>query len=94
MATSNEQRIATKAVEGYVSDHLAGAAAAIQLAERCRARNPASELGDELQGLLAEIEEDKRVLERVLEAAGGSPKPIKRASALGVELLANLRGGG
>jgi hypothetical protein len=91
MATSNKQGIATNAVEGYVSDHLAGAAAAIQLAERCRARNPASELGYELQGLLAEIEEDLRVLERVLRAAGGSPKPIKRASALGVELLANLR---
>lgn len=79
------------AVEGYVSDHLAGAAAAIQLAERCRTRDPASELGHELQGLLGDIEEDKRVLERVLEAAGGSPQPIKRASALGMELLANLR---
>jgi hypothetical protein len=79
------------AIEGYVSDHLAGAAAAIQLAERCRTRDPASELGHELQGLLGDIEDDKRFLERVLEAAGGSPKPIKRASALGMELLANLR---
>jgi hypothetical protein len=78
-------------IEGYVSDHLAGAAAAIQLAERCRTRDPASELGHELQGLLGDIEEDRRVLERVLEAAGGSPRPIKRASALGMELLANLR---
>ena len=79
------------AIEGYVSDHLAGAAAAIQLAERCRTRDPASELGHELQGLLGDIEEDRRVLERVLEAAGGSPRLIKRASALGMELLANLR---
>ena len=79
------------AVEGYLSDHLAGASAAIQLVERCRARAPGSELGQELQRLLSDIEEDKRVLERVLEASGGSPNPIKRASALGMEFLANLR---
>jgi hypothetical protein len=34
---------------GYLNDHLAGAAAAIQLAERCRAREPQSELGRVLQ---------------------------------------------
>jgi hypothetical protein len=79
------------AVEGYLSDHLAGAAAAIQLLERCVARDPDSGPGQELQALLGDIEDDKRVLERVLEAAGGSPKPFKRASALGMELLANFR---
>ena len=34
---------------GYLNDHLAGAAAGIQLAERCRDRDPDSELGHVLQ---------------------------------------------
>jgi hypothetical protein len=76
---------------GYLNDHLAGAAAAIQLAERCRAREPQSELGRVLQALLSEIEEDRAILQRVITTLGGSANPVKRASAVGMERLGSLR---
>ena len=76
---------------GYLNDHLAGAAAALQHIDRMRAREPESELGHVLQALRGEIEEDRVVLERVIAALGGSTNPVKRAGALGAEMLASLR---
>ena len=76
---------------GYLDDHLAGAAAGIQLAERCRDRDPESELGHVLHALLIEIQHDREVLERVIRVLGGSPNTIKRATALGAERMSSLR---
>jgi hypothetical protein len=76
---------------GYLNDHLAGAAAGIQLAERCRDRDPESELGQMLQVLLLEIRHDRGVLERVISVLGGSPDTIKRGAALGAERVSSLR---
>jgi hypothetical protein len=76
---------------GYLNDHLAGAAAAIQHIERMRGREPESELGHVLQALRGEIEEDRDVLERIVVALGGSANPVKRAGALGAEILASVR---
>ena len=76
---------------GYLHDHLAGAAAGIQLAERCRDRDPGSELGLVLKALVPEIEQDKEVLERVIRVLGGSPHRVKRATALGAERIGSLR---
>ena len=76
---------------GYLNDHLAGAAAGIQLAERCRHRDPESELGHVLQALLLEIRRDRELLERVIRVLGGSPGTIKRATALGAERMSSLR---
>ena len=76
---------------GYLNDHLAGAAAGIQLVERCRERDPESELGQMLQILLLEIRHDRDVLERVIRVLGGSPDTIKRGAALGAERVSSLR---
>jgi hypothetical protein len=76
---------------GYLNDHLAGAAAALQHVDRMRARDPESELGHVLQSLRGEVEEDRHALERVIAALGGSGNPVKRAGALGAEMLASLR---
>lgn len=76
---------------GYLNDHLAGAAAGIQLAERCHDRDPESELGHVLQALLLEIRHDREVLERVIRVLEGSPDTIKRATALGAERISSLR---
>ena len=78
-------------LEGYLNDHLAGSAAAIQLTERCRDRDPESDLGQVLQSLRGEIEEDRAVLERVIIALGGAPNRVKHAGALAIERLAGLR---
>ncbi len=76
---------------GYLNDHLAGASAAIQLAERCRDRDPGSELGLVLQALVSEIERDREVLERVIRVLGGAPDRMKRGMALGAERIGSLR---
>jgi len=76
---------------GYLNDHLSGAAAAIRLAERCRAREPHSELGGVLGALISEIEEDRGLLQRIITALGGSANPVKRARAVGMERLGSLR---
>ena len=76
---------------GYLNDHLAGAAAAIQHLDRIRGREPETELGHVLQALRLEIAQDRAVLERVVTAVGGTPNPVKRAGALGAEMLASLR---
>ena len=78
-------------LDGYLNDHLAGAEAAIQLVERCRAREPDNPLGHLLQALIVDIREDLKDLEAVVRALGIQPNRVKRASAQGLELLASLR---
>lgn len=78
-------------LDGYLNDHLAGSAAALQLVERLRARDPESELGFVLEALRGDIEEDHAVLDGVLATLGGTANPAKRAGALGAEVLVNLR---
>jgi hypothetical protein len=78
-------------LDGYLNDHLAGAAAAIQLAERFQAREGDTALGRVLHALVVGIREDREDLDHVVQALGGQPKPVKRAGALGLELLASLR---
>ena len=91
MASRIEGELLMSGLDGYLNDHLAGAAAAIKLVERCRAREPDTDLGHVLQALLGEIEEDRGVLRRVIGALGGSANPLKRAGAVGVERLGSLR---
>jgi hypothetical protein len=78
-------------LSAYLNDHLAGSAAAIQLANRCREQQRDSELGRYLRDLVGEIEEDRHMLERVMTAVGAQNNPVKRAGALGVELLTRLK---
>jgi hypothetical protein len=79
-------------LDPYLNDHLAGSVAAVRLAERFRDREPDTELGRLLSELIVEIEEDRDVLLDVMERVGASRNPVKRAGALGAELLTSLRG--
>jgi hypothetical protein len=74
----------------YLNDHLAGAAAAIQLATRGRARGADGALGRHLEQLLGEIEEDRTTLRGVMARVGVSPNPVKLTGARGIELLTSL----
>jgi hypothetical protein len=79
-------------LDPYLNDHLAGSVAAIRLAERFRDREPGTALGNLLGELIADIEEDRDVLLDVMDRVGASRNPVKRAGALGAELLTSLRG--
>ena len=55
---------ADHALSAYLNDHLAGSAAGVQLAKRCRDAHEGSDLAQHLAALVGEIEEDRRLLER------------------------------
>jgi hypothetical protein len=50
----------------YLNDHLAGATAGVELVRRARGQNEGTELGRYLDGLAAEIEEDRETLEDIM----------------------------
>ena len=66
----------------YLHDHLAGAAAAIDLLEALRDEYQGEPLGSFAAGLLADIVEDEAVLRRrVTESTGASRGALKQAAA-------------
>jgi uncharacterized protein YlxW (UPF0749 family) len=78
-------------LSAYLNDHLAGSAAAIQLAKRCQEQHRDSELGRHLWDLVSEIEEDRQALERVMTAVGAQTNRVKQAGALSVEVLTRVK---
>lgn len=76
----------------YLGDHLAGSEAAIRLVGRYAEREPDSPLGVLMTDLLEEIEQDRRVLRDLMARIGASPSPMKKAGAIGAELVSSLRG--
>jgi hypothetical protein len=82
---------ANPALSAYLNDHLAGAAAGVQLAKRCMEAHEGTELGRYVGDLVGHIEEDRRVLERVMARVGARSNPVKQAGALGAELLTRLK---
>ena len=82
---------ADPALSAYLNDHLAGSAAGVRLAKRCREAHGGSDLGRYLGNLVGEIEEDRRVLERVMTQVGAQSNPVKQAGALGAEFLTRLK---
>ena len=79
------------ALSAYLNDHLAGSAAGLQLAKRCREVHGSSDLGRYLADLVGEIEEDRRVLARVMARVGARSSTVKQAGALGAEFLTRLK---
>lgn len=75
----------------YLDDHLAGSSGAVRLAERLRDRDPAGELGRVLDELIAEIEQDRATLRRIMDLMGATPSTVKRTGAVAAELLGSLR---
>lgn len=82
---------ADQALSAYLNDHLAGSAAGVQLAKRCRDAHEGSDLAQYLGALVGEIEEDRRLLERVMNRVGAQTNLVKQAGALGAELLTRLK---
>jgi hypothetical protein len=75
----------------YLNDHLAGAAAGEALARRCLANNRGSVLGAFLEGLVTEIEEDRRSLEGIMERLQVARSPWKGPAARLAEKAGGLK---
>ena len=80
----------------YLHDHYSGSTFAIELLKGLReqhagephAGEPLSEFAD---GLMVEIEEDRKVLQRIIDRAGGEPAALKEAAAWLSERLSRFK---
>jgi len=76
----------------YLNDHLAGATLGVELARRLRSSNQGdAEFGAPLAQLCAEIEEDQKTLEHLMEQLGVGRDPVKPALAKAAEKLGRLK---
>jgi len=76
MASDPDSRLAI-----YLNDHLAGSTVGVELARRARGGNSGSELGQLLDRLVREIEEDRETLGSVIDAVGARRDRLKQAAA-------------
>jgi hypothetical protein len=75
----------------YLNDHLAGARFALDMLERLRDGHPDDDTQRFAGKMHAEIEEDRKVLERLAETVGGGGNIVKDASAWFVEKASRLK---
>jgi hypothetical protein len=75
----------------YLNDHVGGATAGRDLAEKIASDNEATELGSFMSGVLAAIEEDRASLEDVMRRAGVEKATVKQAAGRLTEKLGRLR---
>jgi hypothetical protein len=78
----------------YLNDHLAGATAVVELAERAAKNNEGTELGDFLTGLAREIDLDRDELQRLMGELDVSRNAIKAAGAYLFEKLSQMKANG
>ena len=67
----------------YLNDHLAGSTVGVELARRARGANEGTELGQLLERLVREIEEDRDTLGAVMDAVGAGPRPLQEGRGVG-----------
>ena len=80
-----------KELQSYLNDHLAGAAAALELIENLREQHEDEPLGDFFGSLKAEIEADKGVLREVMGYLGIEESTLRQTGAWAAEKIARAR---
>jgi hypothetical protein len=80
-----------EALAAYLNDHLAGAAAGIELAEKLRGNNQGTELGQVMATLHADISEDRDALEELMRHLDLDRHPVKEAAGWMLEKVSRLR---
>jgi len=75
----------------YLHDHLAGSSFAVELLEFLRDQHAGQRLGDSAAAILAEVEEDRKVLQEIIGRVGNHVPILKEASAWVGEKLSELK---
>ena len=83
-----------KAMDVYLNDHLAGAMLGSDLAEQIRSRNRDTPLGELMQTLAPQIEEDRQTLIGLMARMDTSKDPVKQAGAWVTEKASRVKFGG
>ena len=81
----------TRRLDVYLNDHLAGAMGGIELCRRALRENSGTDLGAFLEGLLAEILEDRRVLEDVAARLDSDRSRFMPAAVWALEKAGRLK---
>jgi hypothetical protein len=80
-----------EALAVYLNDHLAGAAAGIELAAKLRDNNQGTELGTSMAALHRDITQDRDTLEELMRHLDLERHPVKEAAGWMLEKLSRLR---
>jgi hypothetical protein len=75
----------------YLNDHLAGAAAGVELAEKLGATNEGTPFGTAVAAVAREIKEDRETLQGLVERLGIGKNPVKQAAGWAFEKFTRLR---
>jgi hypothetical protein len=75
----------------YLNDHLAGAAAGVELAEKLAATYQGTPFGAAVAAVADEIKADRETLEGLMERLGIGRSPTKRAAGWAFEKVTRLR---
>lgn len=73
--------MADNAIDVYLNDHLAGATLGSDLAEQIQARNHGTALGQLMELLAPQIEQDRQTLIELMQRLDSSKNSIKQATA-------------
>ena len=80
-----------EALAVYLNDHLAGAAAGLELAGKLRDNNQGTELGKLMVGVHHDIGQDREALEELMRHLDLERHPVKEAAGSMLEKLSRLR---
>ncbi len=80
-----------EALDSYLNDHHAAAAAAVELVERIAANNEGTPLAAHMEGLRQEIEADRGTLAAVMERLGVTPSKPRQVAGKVLETLSRFR---
>lgn len=75
----------------YLQDHLAGATLGVELAHRAASENAGRPVGEVLEVLEVEIEQDRESLTSIMSALGVAPDRLKNAAAWAGEKAGRLK---
>jgi hypothetical protein len=78
-------------LEIYLNDHLAGATGACEVARNAVEKYATTAHRNFLSQFLSEVEEDRATLEELIRTVGGTPNPLKQASAWIMEKVSRLK---
>ncbi len=83
--------MADTAIDVYLNDHLAGAMLGAHLAEQIGSHSQGSPLGELMESLTPQIEEDRQTLIRLMERVDASANPVKQAGAWVTEKASRVK---
>ena len=82
---------AEKRLRIYLNDHLAGSLTGYELAKRCLSSNEGTDLGDYLRSFVAQLEDERADLKRLMESLGFPEDKIKEGMGWAAEKAGRLK---